>query len=314
LKSNPLPVGHKLARHKVMSATHVAEATLWPALVIATSVSLYAAFEAGLGEIALILSGPILLGLITVLEELLPRDASKQALGDPQLLNDIGHTFAANTAIVTVGGLLILATAVPIAVYASETWGSNLWPTDWPWAAQVALAMLATDGLEYGRHRMVHRVPWLWRLHALHHSVDRLHAIKGGRVHLLDRLTTTVVIFAPLVACGIPESILLWSAVPIIALSPLAHSNVRFRLPAIAHRLLVTPDEHRLHHARDLSLANANYAAAFPFWDMLFGTFEAPEDHPPPQLGIEDDRTPRGFVDQILAPLGRAPRAAAGRR
>ena len=39
---------------------------------------------------------------------------------------------------------------------------------------------------EYAVHRLFHRVPWLWRFHAIHHSSRALDWLAGSRLHLVD--------------------------------------------------------------------------------------------------------------------------------
>jgi hypothetical protein len=51
----------------------------------------------------------------------------------------------------------------------------------------------------------------------------------------------------------------------------MGHANIRCRIPAFMHRLAVTPEFHRLHHAADPRLGNSNYGVEFPCWDMAFG-------------------------------------------
>src|SRR5262249_13525321 len=48
-----------------------------------------------------------------------------------------------------------------------------LWPNAWPLALQIGFAALVAEGVSYWQHRLIHRIPWLWRFHALHHSGAR---------------------------------------------------------------------------------------------------------------------------------------------
>ena len=57
-----------------------------------------------------------------------------------------------------------------------------------PWLVQFFLAVLVADLAEYGIHRALHEVPFLWRFHAIHHSSKALDWIAGSRAHLVDDL------------------------------------------------------------------------------------------------------------------------------
>jgi ornithine lipid hydroxylase len=159
------------------------------------------------------------------------------------------------------------------------------------------------DGLEYARHRLVHRVSWLWPLHALHHSAERMHVLKGPRNMVLDMGLRSLMVYAPLAAAGVPPALLLWYPVASIITGPIAHSNIDFRFPALLHRLVVTQPAHRLHHAKDAALSDGNFAGILPLWDVAFGTFHDPTGCAAPRVGIEDDPLPDDFARQALPPF-----------
>jgi ornithine lipid hydroxylase len=187
--------------------------------------------------------------------------------------------------------------------WAGSRFGFAVWPTHWPLALQVLLGVFLADGLDYARHRAEHRFGWLWRAHALHHSVDRMHVLKSGRGHFLDMVLRHVTVFLPLAAVGTPTAILLAYPAAVSVLGPIGHSNVDVRLPAFLHRVVMTPQVHRIHHARELQLALANYANVFPLWDVLFGTFQDPTRVRAVDFGIEDDTMPASLWGQIAAPF-----------
>ena len=91
----------------------------------------------------------------------------------------------------------------------------------------------------------------------------------------------------------------------VAALTALGRSpcDVDVRVPLFLHRLVMTPQVHRVHHGQEVELALANYANVFPVWDVLFGTFRDPARGQPARFGIEDDRMPTSFWRQIAAPF-----------
>ena len=53
------------------------------------------------------------------------------------------------------------------------------------WLQFLAIIFVA-DFSQYWIHRAFHRVPWLWRVHAVHHSSRVMDWMAGSRLHLFD--------------------------------------------------------------------------------------------------------------------------------
>ena len=68
-----------------------------------------------------------------------------------------------------------------VALHALRIDLPSVWPDAWPIWAQVLLAGAVMDLGIYVMHRMSHRSAWLWRLHATHHSSERLYWLNGER-------------------------------------------------------------------------------------------------------------------------------------
>ena len=150
--------------------------------------------------------------------------------------------------------------------------GLGLWPTTAPFLVQVFLVIALGDLLEYRTHRLSHNVRWLWPLHAIHHSPERLSTVKAGRHHVFYFIARGMVAWAPLVILGAPRELILWQVAALGATGVLAHANIAFRIPTFIQRLFVTPAYHRIHHSLDMKEGNSNFAVVLPLWDMLFGT------------------------------------------
>jgi sterol desaturase/sphingolipid hydroxylase (fatty acid hydroxylase superfamily) len=239
--------------------------------------------------------------LLLALERLAPDRTQAPTWRDPQLWNDLGHNAVGQGIAGAIGEGLVLILLAWLA--GRGDWANGPWPADAPYAAQALVVVFIADGIEYARHRASHTVSWLWPIHALHHSSDRMHVLKGGRTHLLDIVGRYVVVYVPLAALGVPVSVLAVYTAATSLFGPVAHSNVAVRLPGFLHRVVMTPGVHRIHHARPLALSCSNYANVFPIWDVLFGTFEDPDRHPAPEYGIEGEAFPSGFAAQLFYPL-----------
>lgn len=279
-------------------------ALVWPLFVSLLFAALAACTVLGQGALALLVVSPAFMVVLVGLERVLPDRPDAPLWRDPQIANDIGHGIVGQGLAIPLGELLVGALALVAADLVGPK-SAALWPTHWPLALQALALVTVADGLEYARHRALHSVPWLWRVHILHHAVDRLHVGKASRTHLLDMLMRSALVYAPLVIVGVPPEVLVWYPFAVTIFGPIAHSNVAVRLPSWLHPLLMTPQVHRLHHARPLALSCSNYANVFPLWDVLFGTFSAPADHPRFEYGIEADPLPRSFAAQLLWPFRR---------
>jgi len=158
----------------------------------------------------------------------------------------------------------------------------------------IGLALFELAG--YGYHRLAHRVPFLWRLHEIHHSSETMDWLAAFRQHPLEILLMTLAQNAPLVLLGIP----LGAHAAVLALLKLAtvfvHANIR--IPDGPWSVVVaTPRFHHRHH--QLGGAVRNYASLFPFIDMLFGTHTG---RAATTFGVPR-ALPDGFVALLLEPL-----------
>lgn len=165
---------------------------------------------------------------------------------------------------------------------------------------QVLELMLLADLMQYWVHRAFHRLPRLWRFHAIHHSIREMDWLAGSRLHLGDIVITRALVVLPAFVLGFAEPALYAWLVIIAIHGVLNHVNLRFRFRWIEH-LLVTPRFHHWHHA--LSPPDRNFAVHFPWLDRLFGTHYLPDDRWPDELGIRGHPVPIGFVAQLLYPL-----------
>jgi sterol desaturase/sphingolipid hydroxylase (fatty acid hydroxylase superfamily) len=180
-----------------------------------------------------------------------------------------------------------------------------LWPTAWPVLLQVILAVVFYEATSYWQHRALHRVPGLFRFHALHHSGGRLNMVRAVRFHMTDFATASFVAYLPLVLLGAPEPIVTLMAVAVSALGALQHCNTRMRTPWWLDRLVCTPAVHRHHHSIVLEELDRNFGNSVMIFDLLFGTFAAPRPDAPAIYGIDPDPVPRAsFLGQWLGPLG----------
>ena len=168
-------------------------------------------------------------------------------------------------------------------------------------AGERAIHLVAEFG-QYWVHRLAHERAPLWRLHAVHHSVERLYWLNAGRFHPLDTLLQHAAEMAPLVLLGANEPVLVLYTVFTSANGLLRHANIDMRIGAL-NWVLSTADLHRWHHSEDPVQSNANYGANLILWDIVFGTRRVLAADGPARLGLSLENFPRGFVPLLLAPF-----------
>ena len=138
----------------------------------------------------------------------------------------------------------------------------------------IVAGMLFIDLNSYTFHRLYHRIPFLWRIHRVHHADTEMDSTSALRLHPFEFLiqSFTQVTVLPLLGVSLYSFVLYFAfALPWFLLN---HSNIRF--PAWFERfaswILVTPDWHRVHHSSHQPETDSHYGDVFTFWDRLFGT------------------------------------------
>ncbi|MDM4768065.1 sterol desaturase family protein [Pelomonas sp. SE-A7] len=164
------------------------------------------------------------------------------------------------------------------------------------------LIILVADLVQYWIHRAYHQVPLLWRLHAVHHSIEHMDWLAGSRLHIIELILTRTLILASIYLLGFSKPVIDAYIVVVGFQAVFNHANVSVGLGPLRH-LIVTPNFHHWHHAQDPEAVDRNYAAHFAFLDHLFGTAVHSERQWPERYGVIGDYVPRGFLKQLLFPF-----------
>jgi sterol desaturase/sphingolipid hydroxylase (fatty acid hydroxylase superfamily) len=171
-----------------------------------------------------------------------------------------------------------------------------------PFLPQLLLCVLVADLAQYWTHRAYHEVPFLWRFHAVHHSVKTMDWLAGSRQHMLELVVTRVCVLAPLYILGFSEAAMNGYILIVGFQAVFNHANVHLPWGPLKY-LVVTPDFHHWHHASDDEAIDRNYAAHYAFLDYLFGTAVKSKNQFPERYGVVGDYMPDGFVKQQLFPF-----------
>lgn len=226
-----------------------------------------------------------------------------------ELIRARGPRWSANLALLAIytfiGRLL-----APLAVVGAATWAASrgiglfnaLAAPVW---IEGAACIVALDLAVYGQHVALHRIPWLWPLHRVHHADVGFDLTTGVRFHPIEVVLSLAFKAAVAVGLGAPPAAVLVFEVLLSSAALFSHANLRLppRLERSLRRLWVTPDMHRVHHSTARAETDSNYGFNLSVWDRLFGTYlaEPAEGQAGVVLGQADLRDPReDRIDRLL--------------
>jgi len=175
---------------------------------------------------------------------------------------------------------------------------------------QLLLCLLVADLAEYAVHRAYHEVPWLWKVHSVHHSVNTLDWLAGSRLHMLEIIVTRIAVLTPLFLLGFDKSVVDMYIVIVGFQAVFNHANVHIPWGPLKY-LIVTPDFHHWHHSSEQVAIDKNYAAHFAFIDYLFGTAVKTDRQFPETYGVVGSKIPERYLEQQAYPFRKRRQKAA---
>jgi len=195
-----------------------------------------------------------------------------------------------NLAVATLGALtvhLLEAPAVkPLARLVERRKLGLLKRLDLPRPLEIIAAVVLMDYTLYLWHVLTHRVPFLWRFHAVHHVDLDLDASTALRFHFGELAVSAPYRAAQVLLIGVDaEALSYWQT--FLSLSILFHhSNVRLphEIESALSWFLVTPRMHGIHHSNEPAEANTNWSSGLACWDRIHRTFRL--DIPQEQIRI----------------------------
>ena len=224
----------------------------------------------------------------------------RQAFFRPEFLTDLGYFVMSAVVVGMILGapLVLLGAAVHQLIPSAVLDAIAAWPS----GVRLAVSLLVGELGFYWGHRLSHQVPFLWRFHSIHHSAKDIDFLTNTRAHPVDMMFTRTLGFIPVIALGLTGDSTTVTALFLVfgtLWGFFIHANVRWRF-GFLENVIATPFFHRWHHTND-ARRDRNYAATFPFFDHLFGTYQSP-DHWPTDYGI-DAPMPASLGGQLLDPF-----------
>lgn len=176
----------------------------------------------------------------------------------------------------------------------------------WPAWAHIIVLFLVSDFVQWNVHRLLHRVPWLWEFHKVHHSVQQMGFAAHLRFHWMENVVYKFFMYIPLTMLGYGFAELFLVHQFTLAIGHLNHSNINISWGPLKY-IFNSPTMHIWHHAEELP-ANRKYGVNFgltlSLWDYLFGKAYIPKVGRDIKLGFDDvAEFPKTFWGQFVYPF-----------
>lgn len=171
----------------------------------------------------------------------------------------------------------------------------------------IMLSLVFLDFVTYAWHRAYHEIPFLWRLHKVHHSDLDLDVTSASRFHISEVALSSALKMAVGLLWGPSAIAFAIHEAALGAAAQFQHANIRIPEPweSSIRKVLVTPDMHHTHHSNKVEETNSNYSNLFSIWDRLFGTYTNLTEQEKIVYGLEEYALKDvSFKKLLLMPFG----------
>lgn len=270
-----------------------------PFMLLGINAAAVALAGSGASEAVLVVVLAVAVGASFAVEQVIPYERDWNHSHEDSLRDAI-HVFANES--------LILTSVVVIPLLAALRGTYQWWPASWPFWSQVLFSIVVADFGITIVHIASHRYGWMWRLHAVHHSVTRCYGLNGIMKHPAHQTLEMVGGVAPLIVLGIPTPVAAALAACVAVQLLMQHSNADYRVGPLRY-VLALNEGHRFHHLKFAGAGDVNFGLFTLFWDHLAGTHE---DEPARRFTSDDlgmaakPDYPTKYSHQLAAPFTRA--------
>ena len=179
---------------------------------------------------------------------------------------------------------------------------TGIWPHQFSIALQLLLIIVISDFLRYWLHRLSHTFEFLWRFHAVHHSVLKLYWFNTSRFHPFEKGIHFLFAGIPFMLLGVSEEVIALHFVFYTCHGSFQHCNINLRYGWLNY-VVSSSEHHRWHHSRNPEESNNNYGNTIIVWDIIFGSFYLPHNREVKELGLINKNYPLDFPRQMFSPL-----------
>ena len=172
--------------------------------------------------------------------------------------------------------------------------------------AQLLIYFIIIDFTHYLVHRMLHKIPWLWSFHKVHHSVKEMGFAAHLRYHWMENVVYKSFSYFPIAIIG-GFNLEFVFIVHIIqtTIGHLNHANIDINYGPLKY-IFNNPAMHIWHHSKELpeGKSGVNFGISLSIWDYIFKTSHIPHTGRDIDLGFEQvDSYPKTFLGQLLEPF-----------
>ena len=172
--------------------------------------------------------------------------------------------------------------------------------------SQLLIMFIIADFIQWNVHRMLHRVPWMWKFHKVHHSVKEMGFAAQFRFHFMETIIYKSIQYIPLAMIGFGIEQFFVIHMLAVFIGHLNHANVNWNYGKLGY-IFNNPNMHIWHHAKELPPNHKygmNYGLSLSIWDYLFGTAYVPESGRNIEIGFSgDENFPKDFKNQLTYPF-----------
>lgn len=177
---------------------------------------------------------------------------------------------------------------------------------NFPVWAQLLIMFVVADFIQWNVHRQLHKQPWLWKFHKVHHSVKQMGFAAQFRFHFMETIVYKTVQYVPLAMIGFGIEQFFVVHMFSVFIGHLNHANLGWSYGWLGY-ILNNPKMHIWHHSKELPKDRPygmNYGLSLSIWDYLFGTAYIPKNGKNIELGFEgDENFPKSFQEQLMYPF-----------
>lgn len=183
----------------------------------------------------------------------------------------------------------------------------SLFPMQLPFWMQVIIALTIIDFFLFLVHWQSHQYQFLWKLHAIHHSSERLYFLNGEKRHALHQVIEGTPGIILCLVIGTPQPVVV-AALAILAINMfMQHTNLDYKA-GVLKKFFCVAELHRWHHRADYKDAQVNYGAWLTIWDRLFNTaYDSLKMQTElGAIGIAEEKNfPKNYWKQFLYPFNK---------
>ena len=146
------------------------------------------------------------------------------------------------------------------------------------------IAFLSLDFATYWSHRLSHEINFFWNKHLVHHTSEEYNLAVALRQPFSEFVSLFFVFMFPAALLGVPPEVVSLLLPIHFLLQFWIHTPHIGKLGFLEY-ILVTPSQHRVHHALNEIYIDKNLSGVFCIWDRIFGTFQEELEEEPPIYG-----------------------------